>query len=230
MYSRLVILLFSVCITQAALGGGKINYMCTCANYSYYNTAIRYVNYTVENAASFNGDNTTATSILCEHITAEILACEPGSKLDDNDNGPLNFLPMAINSYKQFFAFSKDSGTPGILQFHFPNFYSDTLNIVLHFLNFRVQSISLPTVTVQDANSLTTFPFVFAENHDLQPNDARVRNVTLQTILPTPVSSLRVRFSFENHDINTEWLLLSEVDFYNGNNYNNLITNSLYQK
>ena len=178
--------------------------------------------YTVEDAMPYNGSNVTTTSTDCHNSEplplSTILECEPGSKLDD-DILPINYT-TADNSntqYEQFFAFNRQSNSDtsaGILQFYFPTNFTNVINIVLHFLYYPERMIGLPSsLSLQSEGN--TLPYYYNHNDDLHSADNTVRNVTLVTELPTAVDNIIINITFETHNM-VDWLLLSEVDFYNG--------------
>ena len=160
----------------------------------------------------FNGNNATSTSWpLCDIVNSQTLECNPGTKLDDDIIGkvPLN--------YGDFFAFSRLTEEPAVLQFHLSTYYDDMIDIVIHFFNYPDQSIGLPTLSVQTID-LESLPFSYDDNHDLNLSDATLRNVTLQVLLHSllkSIDSLIITISFPDHS-NIDWFLLSEVDMYNG--------------
>ena len=162
---------------------------------------------------SYNGNNATMTSIGCDGIP---LTCQPGSKLDDSTlPSGMNVVTLDNLQYEQFFAFSRQSAREQLAQFFFSTNYTDVMNIVIHFLNYPDKRIGLPSLSLHTEDSDAVLPFVFNDNHDLHSADNTVRNVTLSTSIPTAIDNIILNITFENHN-NIDWLLLSEVDFYNG--------------
>ncbi len=166
----------------------------------------------MENAVPFKGNNATSTSPpLCDIGDSQTLECNSGSKLDDDNIGK---VPP---NYGDFFAFSRLTEEPAVLQFHLSAYYNDMIDIVIHFFNYPDQLIGLPTLSVQTSD-LESLPISYDDNRDLSFSDATLRNVTLQVLLHSllkSIDSLIITISFPDHS-NIDWLLLSEVDMYNG--------------
>ena len=137
------------------------------------------------------------------------LRCRHGNgKLNDGDIGPMNSISGNLG---EFFAFSRYS-VDGIGRITF-NFNSDTpvSRAVIYFFNSPNDSIGLPMISLYGEGS-QPLSYVFDNNDDLRQNDSQLRNVTLNIQQLTDV--VQLDFIFNTSII--DWLLVSEVKFYNG--------------
>ena len=137
------------------------------------------------------------------------LRCLNGNgKLNDGDIGPMNSISDNLG---EFFAFSRHS-VDGIGRITF-NFNSDTpvSRAVIYFFNSLNNSIGLPMISLYGVGG-QPLSYVFDNNDDLRQNDSQLRNVTLNIQQLTAV--VQLDFIFNTSII--DWLLVSEVKFYNG--------------
>ena len=126
-----------------------------------------------------------------------------------------------------FFAFSRQSGD-GSVFFLLPVAVS---RVVLYFFNSPKDSIGLPQITITEAIGDASISFTYDGNDELDQNDSRLRNVSLN--LNESSNSFTIYIVFID-SIQIDWCLLSEVEFYNGklvslhftNNYYNIISRS----
>ena len=130
------------------------------------------------------------------------------SKLVDGNIGPIYSISDNLG---EFFAFSRYS-VDGIKRITF-NFNSDTpvSRAVIYFFNSPNNSIGLPMISLYGEGSQPQ-SYVFDNNDDLRQNDSQLRNVTLNIQQSTTV--VQLDFIFNTSII--DWLLVSEVKFYNG--------------
>ena len=135
------------------------------------------------------------------------LRCLNG-KLNDGDIGLMNSISDNLG---EFFAFSRYS-VDGIGRITF-NFLPDTpvSRAVIYFFNSPNNSIGLPMISLYGEGS-QLLSYVFDNNDDLRQNDSQLRNVTLNIQQLTTV--VQLDFIFNTSII--DWLLVSEVKFYNG--------------
>ena len=166
--------------------------------------------YNIFYAVSFDGSNLTNTSSGCIVIVSGVhLRCFHGNgKLNDGDIGLMNSISDNLG---EFFAFSRHS-VDGIGRITF-NFNSDTpvSRAVIYFFNSPNNSIGLPMISLYGEGS-QPLSYVFDNNDDLRQNDSQLRNVTLNIQQSTAV--VQLDFIFNTSII--DWLLVSEVKFYNG--------------
>ena len=128
--------------------------------------------------------------------------------LNDGDIGPMNSISDNLG---EFFAFSRYS-VDGIGRITF-NFQPDSpvSRAVIYFFNSPNNSIGLPMISLYGVGS-QPLSYVFDNNDDLRQNDSQLRNVTLNIQQLTDV----VQFDFIFNTSIIDWLLVSEVKFYNG--------------
>ena len=137
------------------------------------------------------------------------LRCFHGNgKLVDEDIGPMYSISGNLG---EFFAFSRHL-VDGIGRITF-NFLPATpvSRVVIYFFNSPNNSIGLPMISLYGVNS-QPLSYVFDNNDDLRQNDSQLRNVTLNIQQSTDV--VQLDFIFNTSII--DWLLVSEVKFYNG--------------
>ena len=136
------------------------------------------------------------------------LRCLNGTgKLVDGDIGPMNSISDNLG---EFFAFSRYSVNGiGRISFNFPNSTSVS-SVVIYFFNSPNDSIGLPMISLYDVSS-QPLSYVFDNNKNLTQNDSQLRNVTLNITQLT--STVQFDFIFNTSII--DWLLISEVKFYN---------------
>ena len=137
------------------------------------------------------------------------LRCFHGNgKLNNGDIGPMNSIS---DNLEEFFAFSRHS-VDGIGRITFI-FNSDTpvSRAVIYFFNSPNDSIGLPMISLYGEGS-RPLSYVFDNNDDLRQNDSQLKNVTLNIQQLTTV--VQLDFIFNTSII--DWLLVSEVKFYNG--------------
>ena len=163
--------------------------------------------YNIFYPVSFNGSNLTNTSSECIVIGSGVrLRCLNGnSKLVDGNIGTIELYIW------EFFAFSRHS-VVGIGRITF-NFYLNTpvSRAVIYFFNSPNNSIGLPMISLYREGS-QPLSYVFDNNDDLRQSDSQLRNVTLNIQQSTTV--VQLDFIFNTSII--DWLLVSEVKFYNG--------------
>ena len=111
----------------------------------------------------------------------------------------------------EFFAFSRYS-VDGIGRITF-NFQPaiPVSRAVIYFFNSPNNSIGLPMISLYGEGG-QPLSYVFDNNDDLRQNDSQLRNVTLNIQQLTAV--VQLDFIFNTSII--DWLLVSEVKFYNG--------------
>ena len=109
----------------------------------------------------------------------------------------------------EFFAFSRYS-VDGIGRITF-NFPTPVSRVVIYFFNSPNNSIGLPMISLYGVGS-QPLSYVFDNNDDLRQNDSQLKNVTLNIQQSTTV----VQFDFIFNTSIIDWLLVSEVKFYNG--------------
>ena len=129
-------------------------------------------------------------------------------KLVDGDIGPMNSISDNLG---EFFAFSRYSVDGiGRITFNFNISTSDS-SAVIYFFNSPNDSIGLPMISLYDVGS-QPLSYVFDNNNDLRQNDSQLRNVTLN--IKQLTSTVLLDFIFNTSIV--DWLLISEVKFYNG--------------
>ena len=128
-------------------------------------------------------------------------------KLVDGDIGPTNSISDNLG---EFFAFSRYS-VDGIGRITF-NFQPVTpvSRAVIYFFNSPNDSIGLPMISLYGAGS-QPLSYVFDNNDDLKQSDSQLRNISLNLQQSTDV--VQLYFIFNTSII--DWLLVSEVKFYN---------------
>ena len=167
------------------------------------------VQYNIFYAVSFDGSNLTNTSSGCIVIgSGGRLRCLNGTgKLVDGDIGPINSISDNLG---EFFAISRYS-VDGIGRITF-NFQPVTpvSRAVIYFFNSPNDSIGLPMISLYGVGS-QPLSYVFDKNDDLRQNDSQLRNVTLN--IQQLTNTAQLDFIFNTSII--DWLLISEVKFYN---------------
>ena len=163
--------------------------------------------YNIFNAVSFDGSNLTNTSSGCIMIGSGVrLRCfSTNGKLVDGDIGPMNSISDNLG---EFFAFSRYLSGDSTSRITF-TFAADVSSAVLYFFNSPNNSIGLPMINVYGESS-QLLNYVFDNNDDLRQSDSQLRNVTLNIQLTDVV---QLDFIFNTSII--DWLLISEVKFYN---------------
>ena len=159
---------------------------------------------------SFDGSNLTNTSSGCIVIGSRVrLRCLNGNgKLTDGDIGPINSI---FGNLGKLIAFSRHSVDGiGRAAFKFSP-YTPVSRVVIYFFNSPNDSIGLPMINVYGEGS-QPLSYVFDNNDDLRQSDSQLRNVALNIQQSTTV--VQLDFIFNNSII--DWLLVSEVKFYNG--------------
>ena len=128
-------------------------------------------------------------------------------KLVDGDIGPMNSISDNLG---EFFAFSRYS-VDGIGRITF-NFQTVTpvSRAVIYFFNSPNDSIGLPMISLYGVGN-QPLNYTFDNNDDLRQSDSQLRNVTLN--IQQLTSIVRLDFIFNTSII--DWLLISEVKFYN---------------
>ena len=166
--------------------------------------------YNIFYAVSFDGSNLTNTSSGCIVIGfgARLRCLNGNGKLNDGDIGSMNTISGNLG---EFFAFSRYS-VDGIGRITFI-FQAATpvSRAVIYFFNSPNDSIGLPLINLYGVGS-QPLSYVFDNNDDLRQNDSQLRNVTLNIQQLTAV--VQLEFIFNTSII--DWLLVSEVKFYNG--------------
>ena len=110
----------------------------------------------------------------------------------------------------EFFAFSRQSGdNTGRITFTFAVDVSIS-RAVIYFFNSPNDSFGLPMISHYGVGS-QPLSYVFDNNDDLRQSDSQLRNVTLNIQQLTTV--VQLDFIFNTSII--DWLLVSEVKFYN---------------
>ena len=110
----------------------------------------------------------------------------------------------------KFFAFSRHSGdNTGRITFTFAVDVPIS-KAVIYFFNSPNDSIGLPMISLYGVGS-QPLSYVFDNNDDLRQSDSQLRNVTLNIQQLTTV--VQLDFIFDTSII--DWLLVSEVKFYN---------------
>ena len=177
-------------------------------HHSSSSSSVEPVQYNVFQSFSFDGSNLTNTSLGCIVIRSGArLGCKNG-KLNDGDIGPMNSISDNLG---EFFAFSRHS-RDGIGRITF-TFAVNVSRVVIYFFNSPDDSIGLPMISLYGVGSQPhTLSYVFDNNDDLRQNDSQLRNVTLNIQQLTTV--VQLDFIFNTSII--DWLLISEVKFYNG--------------
>ena len=166
------------------------------------------VQYYIFYAVSFDGSNLTNTSSGCIVIRSGArLRCLNG-KLVDGDIGPMNSIFAKLG---EFLAFSRHSEHGfGNVTFAFQP-VTPVSRAVIYFFNSPNNFIGLPMISLYGEGS-QPLSYVFDNNDDLRQNDSQLRNVTLNIQQLTAV--VQLDFIFNTSII--DWLLVSEVKFYNG--------------
>lgn len=174
--------------------------------YIFPNQAISPTSYSVQHPASFNGSNLTTTSPGCTANTPNTLVCDNvlSAKLTDGVFGPLDSLCLDC-----YFAFGRNSSTRNSITFSLPFPIS---TIILYFFNSPTQFIGLPLLNVFGLSNIS-IDYFFDGNDVLGQTDSQLRNITLR--LQQLISTVQINFSFPESSV-IDWLLLSEVQFYNG--------------
>ena len=166
--------------------------------------------YNIFNAVSFDGSNLTNTSSGCIVIGSGVhLRClNTNGKLVDGDIGQMYSISDNLG---EFFAFSRYS-IDGIGRITF-NFQPDTpvSRAVIYFFNSPNDSIGLPMISLYGVGT-KPLSYVFDNNNDLRQSDSQLKNVTLN--IQQSTSTVQLDFIFNSSII--DWLLISEVKFYNG--------------
>ena len=128
-------------------------------------------------------------------------------KLVDGDIGPMNSI---FDNLGEFFAFSRYS-VDGIGRITFTfEIANPVSSAVIYFFNSPNNFIGLPMISLYGVGSQLSY--VFDNNDDLRQNDSQLRNVTLN--IQQLTSTVQLDFIFNTSII--DWLLISEVKFYNG--------------
>ena len=128
-------------------------------------------------------------------------------KLVDGDIGPMYSISDNLG---EFFAFSRYSVDGiGRITFNFPN-STNVSSAVIYFFNSPDNSIGLPMISLSAVSS-QPLSYVFDNNDDLRQSNSQLRNVTLNIQQLTTVFQLDFIFNTSIID----WLLISEVKFYN---------------
>ena len=168
------------------------------------------VQYNIFYSVSFDGSNLTNTSSGCIVIGSGVrLRClNTNGKLVDGDIGPMNSISDNLG---EFFAFSRCS-VDGIGRITF-NFLPATpvSSAVIYFFNSPNNSIGLPMISVYGEGS-QPLNYTFDNNDDLRQSDSQLRNIFLNIQQLTTVVQLDFIFNASIID----WLLISEVELYNG--------------
>ena len=108
----------------------------------------------------------------------------------------------------EFFAFSRHS-VDGIGRITFV-FAVDVSRVVIYFFNSPNDSIGLPMISLYGEGE-QPLSYVFDNNDDLRQSDSQLRNVTLN--IQKLTDTVQLDFIFNTSII--DWLLISEVKFYN---------------
>ena len=138
---------------------------------------------------------------------ARLRCLNTNGKLVDGDIGPMNSISDNLG---EFFAFSRYSVYGiGRITFNFPIPTSDS-SAVIYFFNSPNDSIGLPMISLYGEGNQPLI-YVFDNNENLRQNDSQLRNVTLN--IQKLTSIVRLDFIFNTSII--DWLLISEVKFYN---------------
>ena len=148
-------------------------------------------------------------------------------KLTDNITGPIDSI---YDDLGIFFAFSQQSGAGRV--FVLLPVDVDVSRVVLYFFNSPMDSIGLPQISITEAlvgGGVGSIPFTYDDNNELDQNDSRIRNVSLNLMESSNAFTINIIFI---NSIQIDWFLLSEVEFYNGklvslhftNNYYNIIS------
>ena len=129
-------------------------------------------------------------------------------KLVDGDIGPMYSI---FGNLGEFFAFSRYS-VDGIGRITF-NFLPATpvSRVVVYFFNSPTNFIGLPMIGLYGEDN-QPLSYVFDNNDNLRQSDSQLRNITLNIQQLTDV--VQLDFIFNTSII--DWLLVSEVKFYNG--------------
>ena len=159
----------------------------------------------MNNPAPFNDSNLTTTGANCDNSGS----CNVPSKLSDNDFGPMDSLTGQLG---RFFAFNQNDSR---LNFNIGTIVS---KVVVYFFNSPADAIGLPLIKVINAKNRTVVPYFFSDNDDLTQTDSQLRTVTLQ-LSQQPETEFRLDFFFPSYS-GIDWLLVSEVQFYNGKRIN----------
>ena len=161
-------------------------------------------------AVSFDGSNLTNTSSVCILIIAGVyLRCLNGNgKLTDGDIGPMNTISDNLGEFITFSRHTVD-GVGRVTFIFWP--ITPVSRAVIYFFNSpNNDSIGLPMINVY-GESNQPLSYVFDNNDDLRQSDSQLRNVTLNIQQLTDV--VQLDFTFNTSII--DWLLVSEIKFYN---------------
>ena len=172
-------------------------------------TSIDPVQYNIFYAVSFDGSNLTNTSSGCIVIRSGVrLGCTNGhSKLVDGDIGSMSLISGNLG---EFFAFSRYS-VDGIGRITFTFAVANPVSsAVIYFFNSPNNSIGLPVISLYGVGS-QPLNYTFDNNDDLRQSDSQLRNIFLNIQQLTTVVQLDFIFNASIID----WLLISEVKFYN---------------
>ena len=112
----------------------------------------------------------------------------------------------------EFFAFNRYSSGDSIGRITFTFVVGNPVSrAVIYFFNSPNNSIGLPMISLYGEGS-QPLSYVFDNNDDLRQNDSQLRNVTLNIQQLTGI--IQLDFIFNTSII--DWLLVSEIKFYNG--------------
>ena len=181
--------------------------------------------YDVSNSVPFNGSTLTNTSNGCDvdRLSSTILLCDPDSKLDDDNTGPMAMGPLLSDDLGSFFAFSQQTDQPRSVWFTL-DANTSNLSVILYFFNNPMESIGLPSTISALTTGYMALPFTYDNNSDLTQTDSTVRSVVLHLSNTDPINSIRLDFDF--NDTNIDWFLLSEVDIIqNGKHFVKFLSN-----
>ena len=129
-------------------------------------------------------------------------------KLTDGDIGPMNTISGNLG---EFIAFSRHTvdGVRKITFIFLP--ITPVSRAVIYFFNSpNNDSIGLPMISLYGEGN-QPLSYVFDNNDDLRQSDSQLRNVTLNIQQLTDV--VQLDFTFNTSII--DWLLVSEIKFYN---------------
>ena len=147
--------------------------------------------------------------------------CQPYVILDDNVTIPsppnLNSLD-SNNDIKHFIVWDK-SMEHAFLTFEV-NDTSRITAIVIEFLNYPAQNISLPKIqifkvqreSIINPSSGTTIDFITLDNEDLSDDDFKVTKVTLRPLKSFKSSAILFTFSFDDV-YSLDYFMMSEIEF-----------------
>ena len=160
--------------------------------------------YDVINSVPFDSSVLTNSSIKCVPMNGR-LECDPGGKLDDGVTG--SGVDSIFDNLDLFFAFSRQSGKTGIMEYTL-NASTSSPTIDLYFFNQPSNSIGLPTISVSTVVNRPV-PYLFSENSDLSRTDSTVKNVLLHLLPQDPINFITVKLEFTN-DSEIDWTFVSE--------------------